>query len=180
MEYGPKVRHSCESRNPEGPILGEIRLLKHAPRGCPPSRPFPLEGGRLDPALVKTPPLSSRMRGPIPLPHAPHVTLSTTAPRNLVAHAQRPSIPLLCAFPTAHHTTLPPVGASLVDARLPDSCMSFRVPRGISLPTLYTPSLIPLPHHPRRGTPRRHLPPPVSSRHPGGPIPLAHDPRVTL
>ena len=24
MEYAPKVRHSCESRNPEGPILGEI------------------------------------------------------------------------------------------------------------------------------------------------------------
>ena len=35
MEYGPKVRHSCESRNPEGPILGEVRLLKQAPCGRP-------------------------------------------------------------------------------------------------------------------------------------------------
>ena len=32
MEYGPKIRHSGESRNPEGPIHGEIRLLKQAPR----------------------------------------------------------------------------------------------------------------------------------------------------
>ena len=37
MEYDLKVRHSCESRNPEDLILGEIRLLKHAPGGRPPS-----------------------------------------------------------------------------------------------------------------------------------------------
>ena len=38
MEYGPKVCHSCESRNPEGPILGEVRLLKQAPRVAPTER----------------------------------------------------------------------------------------------------------------------------------------------
>ena len=35
MEYGPKVHPFYESRNPEGPILGEIRLMKHAPRTAP-------------------------------------------------------------------------------------------------------------------------------------------------
>ena len=35
MEYDLKVRHSCESRNPESPILGEVRLLKQAPRATP-------------------------------------------------------------------------------------------------------------------------------------------------
>ena len=35
MEYDLKVRHSCESRNPEGPILGEVRLMKQAPRVAP-------------------------------------------------------------------------------------------------------------------------------------------------
>ena len=37
MEYGPKVHPFYESRNPEGPILGEIRLMKHAPCGRPPT-----------------------------------------------------------------------------------------------------------------------------------------------
>ena len=41
MEYGPKVRHSCESRNPEGPILGEVRLLKQAPRTALPLQQHP-------------------------------------------------------------------------------------------------------------------------------------------
>ena len=35
MEYNLKVRHSCESRNPEGPILGGVRLMKQAPRVAP-------------------------------------------------------------------------------------------------------------------------------------------------
>ena len=35
MEYDLKIRHSCESRNAEGPILGEVRLLKQAPRTAP-------------------------------------------------------------------------------------------------------------------------------------------------
>ena len=62
MEYGPKVHPFYESRNPEGPILGEIRLMKHAPCGCPsplvvladagthPLLRYPLE----EPAPVKT------------------------------------------------------------------------------------------------------------------------------
>ena len=46
MEYGPKVRHSSESRNPEGPILGEVRLLKQAPRTArlPTLKPAPTSG----------------------------------------------------------------------------------------------------------------------------------------
>ena len=35
MEYDLKIRHSCESRNAEGPILGEVRLLKRALQTCP-------------------------------------------------------------------------------------------------------------------------------------------------
>ena len=41
MEYGPKVHPFYESRNPEGPILGEIRLMKHAPGTALPHLPPP-------------------------------------------------------------------------------------------------------------------------------------------
>ena len=42
------------------------------------------------------------------------------APRGISPpHTQHPSIPLLCAIPTAHHTTPSPVGASLVGALPP-------------------------------------------------------------
>ena len=54
---------------------------------------------------VKTPPLSSRMRGPI-FPPLPQVPFRGPA-NNLVAPAQRPSIPLLCAIPITQRAPFP-------------------------------------------------------------------------
>ena len=82
MEYGPKVRHSCESRNPEGPILGEVRLLKQTPCGrplrhsTPPHAPPPLP-----PPLFPFPFRCSREGGNPSPPSYPH--LSFRVPRGI-------------------------------------------------------------------------------------------------
>ena len=75
---------------------------------------------------VKTPPLSSRMRGPI-FPPLPPVPFRGPA-NNLVAPLPCPSIPLLCAIPTAQRTPPFPVGAPLVGALPPILPLAARHP----------------------------------------------------
>ena len=111
MEYGPKIRHSCASRNPEGPTFGEIRLMKHAACGRP-----------------LHPPVSSRMRKPILSPvgavREPPAATQKSFP------ASHP--PLVLANAGTHPLfSPPPVGATLVVDR------SFRVLSRMRKPTLH-------------------------------------------
>ena len=98
MEYGPKVRHSCQSRNPEGPILGEVRLLKQAPCGRP-SCVFPsffasllrvLAHAEIHPLFLNH--MSSRVPRGISLPSRPLLRVLAHAGTHLLPTISHPNI----------------------------------------------------------------------------------------
>ncbi len=134
MEYGPKVRHSCQSRNPEGPILGEVRLLKQAPCG----RPSCVFQSFFAPT-------------PVVLAHAGTHLLPTISHPNINPSAANPCREISPLGHTLLSNLLLPVGASLVVARLvfsshssPPSCC----PRACGDPS--PPHHSPLKHHSER------------------------------
>ena len=136
---------------------------------------------------VKTPPLPSRMREPIPLAHDPRVTLSTAESRNLAAPRSTPLNPI-----TVRHS--PPLTALPFPRRgvprgrpppYPTHCRApsytfpchSEAPRGISPPHTQHPST----HSSTRPTPSKEAPSQTGLRNPTlsspSPHPAAPEPR---